>query len=1131
MTSTMLARSGIVGGGAVLLVVTLWFGLPMLPLPFAGDLWFRLAVVLAVLAAMGGVAGVRWWRRRRDARVLGDAVAENETLPEVVEKIEAALETLEETRGGTALVDLPWYLIVGPSGAGKTVALTRSGLGFVDTDVERIARENEAGSKNLDFLFADEAVLIDTAGRYVSNAENREKDAETWRRFLERVKGARRDQPINGIVLAFPVPDLLPGPGEADRDVVARIDGVADVMRMRLKEIHERLRVRVPVYAMLTKTDRIAGFEERFSEMGEAERRQVWGVTFQDEGDAEPHRRIDEDFDHLLRRLSESTPDRLKSVTRPDAAAAIMGFPAALAELRPGLTRFVQRVFRNPDAIGVVLRGVYLTSGTQGDTPANRLLTALGLPPSEGRDATSRTQSFFLHDLFKEVIFPERHWVGHDERAVGRRRVLRGAALGAIGGATAIVLSAIAGSWWQTHQAIASTRQEADLVLASGGEITTGNPRPALAALAGVDALHRQAQEGVDWRPGLRLPQRQRAVRDQIAEFYKAELWRHLLPRASLALEDRMTAALRDDDLETLYAALAAYLTLWNATNGNDGTPLDVYLLDLWKREGAVTLADDEAALERHLAALQASLSSPPDQGSSHGQNWGLIEEARDALRVWSVEDRAWGQLLAQTPSDPGTGWDVLGDARIGAVFQARGDGDVPPIPALFTGRGYHEIVLPFLGGLEGLAKDEWVFGDDTPRNDPSEQMDTLRETLERRYAAAFEEAWYAALEGMRLKPLAAAGEDITDAAVFLELASTQDSPLFHLVDEVADGTDLAVSVPAAGDGSQEPPALSRPARDLQAEFDDWRALARAAEGRSPIQRIVEQLAEIRRARTARGSAPDAGVDMLQALVQDGRNARPALVNQILDTVEDQLVTRSEAEAYDALVSRYEADVRAFCQRNVANRYPFAGRAGQAVDLDHLKTFFAPDRGLLDVFFDTYLAPHVDTGRFTPNGATPLSDRLRDEDLKVFRDAETIQALLFTDGQVRKGVDVSLTAATSPDVAEVELALGNTVQALSRGARSAALDWPGGGAGTLSITPRLANGTAWKVPTENGLWSLGRFIEKAGPRVDGETVVVQFVSNERTIALEFAFAAIGVPFSHPAVRGFSCDDGLRARGG
>ena len=54
----------------------------------------------------------------------------------------------------------------------------------------------------------------------------------------------------------------------------------AKAIRRRIRELHDELGVRPPVYVLFTKADLIAGFVEFFDNLGKEEREQVWGATF-----------------------------------------------------------------------------------------------------------------------------------------------------------------------------------------------------------------------------------------------------------------------------------------------------------------------------------------------------------------------------------------------------------------------------------------------------------------------------------------------------------------------------------------------------------------------------------------------------------------------------------------------------------------------------------------------------------------------------------------------------------------------------------------------------------------------------------------------------------------------------------
>ena len=132
-----------------------------------------------------------------------------------------ALATLRRAKGkgGDVLYDLPWYVIIGPPGAGKTTALINSGLKFPlarGGTPEAVA--GVGGTRYCDWWFTEEAVLIDTAGRYTTQDSDPKGDRKSWLSFLDLLKKNRPKQPINGVLVAISVEDLLTGDaGGADR--------------------------------------------------------------------------------------------------------------------------------------------------------------------------------------------------------------------------------------------------------------------------------------------------------------------------------------------------------------------------------------------------------------------------------------------------------------------------------------------------------------------------------------------------------------------------------------------------------------------------------------------------------------------------------------------------------------------------------------------------------------------------------------------------------------------------------------------------------------------------------------------------------------------------------------------------
>ncbi len=195
---------------------------------------------------------------------------------------------------------------------------------------------------------------------------------------------------------------------------------------MRLLELHQRLKVSFPVYALFTKADLVAGFSEYFSYLNEAGRRQVWGATFQTAdksknliGD------IPNEFDQLLERLSEETLDRLQDEPTPQHRVQLFGFAAQMARLKPQIHDFLNQIFEPTRYhVNASLRGFYFTSGTQQGTPIDQLIGSLAR--TFGAEEVSAAR---LSRRRQELLSHRSDHEGHHRRSrLGLDRPRRGAA-------------------------------------------------------------------------------------------------------------------------------------------------------------------------------------------------------------------------------------------------------------------------------------------------------------------------------------------------------------------------------------------------------------------------------------------------------------------------------------------------------------------------------------------------------------------------------------------------------------------------------------------------------------------------------------------------------------------------------
>ena len=315
------------------------------------------------------------------------------------EKMQEALAVLRRSSGSSNyLYDLPWYVIIGPPGAGKTTALLNSGIRFPLADASGGAMAGAGGTRYCDWWFSEEAVLIDTAGRYTTHDSDAEADRESWMSFLDLLKRQRPRQPVNGVILAISLEDLL----EGDESV---LEAHASAIRDRLLELQEVFRIDVPVYVLFTKADLVAGFTEFFGSFSASRRQHVWGATFRPANRRDPVLpQAGGEYDALLARLSAEVTDRMNEEPDGVARIAIFGFPAQMAMLRDRVLGLLTGVFGSSRyRVNATLRGFYFASGTQEGTPIDQVLGAMerSFGTMTGAGASGRGKSYFLHDLLR----------------------------------------------------------------------------------------------------------------------------------------------------------------------------------------------------------------------------------------------------------------------------------------------------------------------------------------------------------------------------------------------------------------------------------------------------------------------------------------------------------------------------------------------------------------------------------------------------------------------------------------------------------------------------------------------------------------------------------------------------------
>lgn len=480
------------------------------------------------------------------------------------QRFEDALRVLRKARFRSAttgerqtVAQLPWYMFIGAPGSGKTTALLNAGLRFPLGDPRGgDTLQGVGGTRNCDWWFTSEAVLLDTAGRYTTQDSDREADATAWLGFLDLLKSFRSRQPLNGVLVTLSMSDLSHWNDE-------ELQRYARHVRERIAELRQRLAVRLPIYVLVTKVDLLAGFNEFFSGFDAEQRSQVWGVTFaateRAGGRPAAVARFDEEFARLERRLYAMLPARLHEERDLQRRASIYRFPQQFRISGPLIARFLDAAFGTGE--GAFVRGVYFTSGTQEGSPIDRVLGTLARtfnlerkvqPPVPGTG-----KSFFLRRLLRDVILGEAGLAGVDPRLERRRRLALAAAFAALGIGTILIAGVWSVSYLQNRDRIAAAQASVVAVrgeLSAQPELGRGDEPRLIALLDRLQALRASvdATAGfvhVGFGQGEKLSV-------QATRVYRNALRESLLPHVLSSLEDALRTSPSADRLD-------AYLALY----------------------------------------------------------------------------------------------------------------------------------------------------------------------------------------------------------------------------------------------------------------------------------------------------------------------------------------------------------------------------------------------------------------------------------------------------------------------------------------------------------------------------------------------------------------------------------------
>lgn len=819
---------------------------------FGSALWFEISLdwPAAAFGAILALVFVVWlWRRiaaRRANRKLGDMLEQQASADKAAQQQPAkraeldglrtrlveAVRTIKTSKigqisGGSALYELPWYIVIGNPAAGKSSAVLNSGLQFPFADKNDAVIHGIGGTRNCDWFFTTEGILLDTAGRYSVHEEDRTE----WLGFLGLLKRYRPKAPINGIIVTASLAELTTSRPDATINL-------ARSLRQRVQELTEKLEVFAPVYVMFTKADLITGFAEFFGGGERHEYDRVWGATLPYEPD---ERRdvlalFDERFEELYEGLKEISVAQLSINRGNKLSPGQLSFPLEFLAIKPALRMFLATLFEtNPFQYKPILRGFYFTSALQeGQTnsaAAQRIGQRFGLggidqlPTAEA--ATSKN-GFFLRDLFSKVIFADRQTV-RQFASPAKTRLRYGTFFTFV-----VVLALALGGWaWSTignQQLVANVQADLDNIVR-----LQQNRNDLQSRLQAMDILEDRIDQLEQFRRdrpvsvSLGLYQGDRIEQRLLTEYYRGVKQLMLDPVAqnlasflkevdahpdqltpltrapesgavpvstrSGALSQPSQSGLYSDasptNVQDAYNALKTYLMLSDKRH-LEAAHLTDQLARFWRgwlesNRGNMPRDEMIRSAERMITFYLARVSD--DDWPMIDANLSLVDQTRENLRHvvrgMPARQRVYEEIKARasTRFAPMTVARIVGDNNTSLVAGSYA------IPGTFTRDAWFQYVQPAIreAATKELQAKDWVLNtasqDDLTLEGSPEQ---IQKALVGMYKTEYAQQWQRFMQGVAIQDFGSFEQAV---ASMNRLGDPQDSPIRKIVETAYDQT------------------------------------------------------------------------------------------------------------------------------------------------------------------------------------------------------------------------------------------------------------------------------------------------------------------------------------------------------
>ncbi|HXX93858.1 MAG TPA: type VI secretion system membrane subunit TssM, partial [Planctomycetota bacterium] len=821
----------------------------------------------------------------------------------VEQQLNEAIQALKTSRlGKGALYKLPWYMIIGPPGSGKSTALQESGLNFPYVSQGRKGIRGVGGTRNCDWWFTDEGILLDTAGRYTTELDDREE----WVGFLELLKKARKSKPINGVLVAVSVSDLL---AASEQELEAH----AKTIRERIDELTQRLQLVFPVYLLFSKCDLLQGFVEFFEDFTKQDRAQAWGCSlpFSPTGTQDYRQIFEDETQQMFRALTHQRLGSLVAERPPGKKQNIFVFPLQFQAASRKLAEFVGLLFRpNPFQETSVFRGFYFTSGTQEGTPIDQVIrsmsAAFGLKEeaASGAAPTVDKKSYFINHLFTKIIFPDQTLAHQSSRVQRRNKIVHYGTLGLSAVASVLLLGALGVSFFG-NRGLLSEANAAAVKFRDSERAQAARP----ALLDSLDGLRREVERLDEYdrrRPPLSLRwglYRGNSINPEVRRVYFEALRKQFLVPCAAQIAKELEAQYQKPAgrLEEVSELLRVYKILGGELETEKARDLVGATLAKEGRWNAGLGGVPAPSAEAHLRFFLTQLDRPLEWKVPIDQI--LASRVKDMIEGGLLVLEAYEELVNQGST---RFQKITGDSYV----KGRGKDLLAfdfEFSALFTQAGWDDFMKSAVRTKsESLSKRLSELGIQRP-------ADQLSRDLRERHTDRFNRQWTDYLKGVRILPF----QSLADSSDRMKILASDPSPLTELFKGVWEAQHLRTeeaSLPVAVE-------LKPVQEALKALYEFQQSIEEFVATSTPEKRVVGsvkdgKLQPLLEAFKKAGRALDAAVRTAPPAAQDRLRA---VFYQMIENTRVALSREAQTEA-DA---HWQRSVYKVYQETISQHFPF----------------------------------------------------------------------------------------------------------------------------------------------------------------------------------------------------------------